>query len=223
MQSEHLDALAAALAKAQAELKNPAKSKTGKIRSEKASYEYQYVDFADGLDIIRQTLGANGLSFLQLTDLDGEVVTLRTRLLHASGQWIESTYPVCRTGAHQAMGAALTYARRYALFSLIGIAGEDDTDGEQSAEASARYKSRAAEEAAEKAKAEAQAYHDQQLAFMRELESKDSIEANWNAERVNRSLHFKRSDDPLLISLKEFAAKRGSELAKAAQAEMVPA
>src|SRR6184192_1834701 len=52
-------------------------------------------------------------------------------LAHASGEWIASDWPVCpvaETANPQRMGAALTYARRYALFTLVGIAGEDDLD-----------------------------------------------------------------------------------------------
>jgi ERF superfamily len=56
---------------------------------------------------------------------------LTTVLAHASGEWIASDWPVCRladTATPHRMGAALTYARRYALFTLVGIAGEDDVD-----------------------------------------------------------------------------------------------
>src|SRR5262245_22396760 len=59
------------------------------------------------------------------------MVNLTTTLAHASGEWIASDWPVCpiaETANPQRMGAALTYARRYALFTLVGIAGEDDLD-----------------------------------------------------------------------------------------------
>src|SRR6185503_7776397 len=58
-------------------------------------------------------------------------VNLTTMLAHASGEWIASDWPVCPLAdmaSPQRMGAALTYARRYALFTLVGIAGEDDLD-----------------------------------------------------------------------------------------------
>jgi hypothetical protein len=59
------------------------------------------------------------------------VVSLTTTLAHSSGEWIASDWPVCPIAdmaSPQRMGAALTYARRYALFTLVGIAGEDDLD-----------------------------------------------------------------------------------------------
>ena len=59
------------------------------------------------------------------------LIRLTTTLAHASGEWISSDWPVCpvsETAAPHRMGAALTYARRYALFTLVGIAGEDDLD-----------------------------------------------------------------------------------------------
>ena len=58
-------------------------------------------------------------------------VWLTTMLVHSSGEWMSSEWPVCpvrETDAPHRMGAALTYARRYALFTLVGIAGEDDLD-----------------------------------------------------------------------------------------------
>src|ERR1019366_7580762 len=69
----------------------------------------------------------------QTTDIDraNGMVDLTTVLLHTSGEWIPSHWPVCQiteTSAPRRMGAALTYARRYALFTMVGIAGEDDLD-----------------------------------------------------------------------------------------------
>lgn len=133
--SEQINELATALAAAQLEMANPEKNKSATIKSEKGSYAYKYADLAEALDGLRKTLGAHGLSIIQVTQLDGDTLTVITRLMHSSGQWIDSTYPVCRTGAHQQMGAALTYARRYALFAMVGIAGDDDTDGNGAAEA----------------------------------------------------------------------------------------
>ena len=126
--SEHLDQLATALAAAQAEMTNPEKTKTAKVASAKGQYTYKYADIGDGLNLLRPLLAKNGLSFIQPTVYEGDQIILKTRLMHASGQWIECDYPVCTIAGHQQMGAALTYARRYALFSLVGIAAEEDTD-----------------------------------------------------------------------------------------------
>jgi ERF superfamily len=134
--SESVAALAAALAKAQAELVNPEKSLSATIRtgrSGEGERSFRYAPLSSGLDIVRKTLGQHEIATVQTTAIDQAVgmVNLTTTLAHASGEWIASDWPVCpiaETANPQRMGAALTYARRYALFTLVGIAGEDDLD-----------------------------------------------------------------------------------------------
>jgi hypothetical protein len=134
--SESVAALACALAKAQAELVNPEKSLTATIRSARpgeVERSFRYAPLASGLDIVRKTLGQHEIATVQTTAIDPTVgmVNLTTMLAHASGEWIASDWPVCpvaETANPHRMGAALTYARRYALFTLVGIAGEDDLD-----------------------------------------------------------------------------------------------
>jgi ERF superfamily len=134
--SESVAALASALAKAQAELINPEKSLTATIRSGRAGEAertFRYAPLSSGLDIVRKTLGQHEIATVQTTAIDAAagIVNLTTMLAHASGEWIASDWPVCpiaETANPQRMGAALTYARRYALFTLVGIAGEDDLD-----------------------------------------------------------------------------------------------
>src|SRR5262247_2468531 len=134
--SETVAALAAALAKAQAELINPEKSLTATIRGGRpgeGERSFRYAPLASGLDIVRKTLGQHEIATVQTTALDRDagLINLTTMLAHASGEWIASDWPVCPvadTANPQRMGAALTYARRYALFTLVGIAGEDDLD-----------------------------------------------------------------------------------------------
>jgi ERF superfamily len=136
LRSSVLAALAAALAKAQAELVNPEKSLTATIRSGRAGEgerSFRYAPLSSGLDIVRKTLGQHEIATMQTTAVDqaSGMVNLTTMLAHASGEWIASDWPVCpvaETANPQRMGAALTYARRYALFTLVGIAGEDDLD-----------------------------------------------------------------------------------------------
>jgi ERF superfamily len=82
---------------------------------------------------VRKTLGQHEIATVQTTAIDqtAGMVNLTTTLAHASGEWIASDWPVCpiaETANPQRMGAALTYARRYALFTFVGIAGEDDLD-----------------------------------------------------------------------------------------------
>src|SRR5262244_1307686 len=134
--SESVAALASALAKAQAELINPEKSLTATIRTGRpgdGEHSFRYAPLSSGLDIVRKTLGQHEIATLQTTAIDQSagMVNLTTTLAHASGEWIASGWPVCpiaETANPQRMGAALTYARRYALFTLVGIAGEDDLD-----------------------------------------------------------------------------------------------
>lgn len=136
--SESVAALASALAKAQAELVNPEKSLTATIRTngrggEGAERTFRYAPLSSGLDIVRKTLGQHEIATIQTTAVDqpAGMVNLTTMLAHASGEWIASDWPVCPIAdiaSPQRMGAALTYARRYALFTLVGIAGEDDLD-----------------------------------------------------------------------------------------------
>jgi ERF superfamily protein len=134
--SETVAALASALAKAQAELVNPEKSLTATIRTGRpgeGERSFRYAPLSSGLDIVRKTLGQHEIATLQTTAIDQSagMVNLTTTLAHASGEWIASDWPVCpiaEIASPQRMGAALTYARRYALFTLVGIAGEDDLD-----------------------------------------------------------------------------------------------
>ena len=134
--SETIGTIAAALAKAQAQLVNPEKSLVGTIRSDQAGgFEcaFRYAPLSSGLDIVRKTLSQHQIATVQTTSIDetAGMVRLSTVLAHASGEWIASDWPVCaisETATPHRMGAALTYARRYALFTLVGIAGEDDLD-----------------------------------------------------------------------------------------------
>src|SRR5712671_8224683 len=133
--SQSISSIASALAKAQIELSNPEKSLTATIRSpfpREADRTFRYASLASGLDIVRKKLGQHEIATIQTTSIDQNgQIHLTTLLAHASGEWISSDWPVCpisETAAPQKMGAALTYARRYALFALVGIAGEDDLD-----------------------------------------------------------------------------------------------
>jgi ERF superfamily len=134
--SDAIGNISAALAKAQAELTNPEKSLVATIRSpfpRERDRTFRYAPLSSGLDIVRKSLGRHEIATIQSTEIDKEAGLLRltTILAHSSGEWISSEWPVCPIAdiaSAQRMGAALTYARRYALFTLVGIAGEDDLD-----------------------------------------------------------------------------------------------
>src|SRR5262249_1175580 len=126
--SESVAALASALAKAQAELVNPEKSLAATIRTGRpgdGERSFRYAPLTRGLDSVRKTRGQHEIATLQTTAMDraAGMVHLPTPLAHASGEWVASDWPVCpiaETANPQRMGAALTYARRYALFTLVG-------------------------------------------------------------------------------------------------------
>src|SRR5947207_3552766 len=134
--SESIGAIAGALAKAQIELANPEKSLIATIRSpfpRESDRSFRYASLSSGLDLVRKSLGRHEIATVQTTSIDeaAGLIRLTTTLAHSSGEWLASDWPVCpvsETAAPHRMGAALTYARRYALFTLVGIAGEDDLD-----------------------------------------------------------------------------------------------
>jgi hypothetical protein len=137
--SSSIGAPAAALAKAQVELVNPEKSMMATIPADdegSAEQTFHYAPLSSGLEILRKILGQHEIAIVQATAIDqaAGVVKLTTALCHSSGEWVGSTWPVCSVdemASPKKMGAALTYARRYALFTLAGIAGEDDLDAQK--------------------------------------------------------------------------------------------
>src|SRR6478672_2718266 len=135
--SQSIAAIATALAKAQTALVNPEKTMTATIRDDRRGQgverSFRYAPLSAGLDLVRKALGEHEIALVQTTALDEATRTVRlnTVLAHSSGEWIASDWPICPlsdVSSPQRMGAALTYARRYGLFALVGIAGEDDLD-----------------------------------------------------------------------------------------------
>lgn len=123
--SETIGHLAKALAAAQIELTNPVLNKTN------PHFRSKYADLATVLNAVRPVLGKHGIAVMQITETLDSAILLHTRLIHTSGEWISSTYPVSHIGKHQEMGAALTYAKRQALSAMVAVAGEDDDDGNE--------------------------------------------------------------------------------------------
>jgi hypothetical protein len=127
MQSENINELAAALAKAQGQMKAAAYNKIN------PHFRNRYADMAAVIDAIRGPLSSNGLSYTQTTQTRDGHFYLLTTLLHSSGQWTAGTYPLPTVARPQELGAALTYARRYSLSSIVGIAPDDIDDDAESA------------------------------------------------------------------------------------------
>lgn len=134
MQSATVGELAKALSAAQALIKAPKKGKEANI----GTYKYNYADLADVIEAYRSELSKNGLALVQpMVQRDGHIV-LVTKLLHSSGEWIASEFPLQTYAKPQEQGSAITYARRYAVSSLLGIAAEDDDDGKRAQDAEPR-------------------------------------------------------------------------------------
>lgn len=129
--SEHIGELAVALVKAQEAFPPIVKNKKAHVKAKSgAEYSYDYADLGNVLDAVRPVLVANDLAVLQPTAVrDGQTV-LVTRLLHASGEWIEGDFPLQTYDRPQETGSALTYARRYALTALLNITAEEDDDAQ---------------------------------------------------------------------------------------------
>lgn len=132
--SEQVADLFGALAKAQGDMTHASKDRTAQVKSEKGSYSYGYATLQSVWDAIREPLSKNGLAILQTfaTGTDGIIVI--TTLAHASGQWVRTSLavkPVAeKLSAVQAIGSAITYARRYSVMAIVGIAPDDDDDGD---------------------------------------------------------------------------------------------
>ena len=136
--SESIDQLAPALIKAQAAISSVTKDKVGKVQSKSgASYEYRYSDLAAVIAEVKPHLNINGLCFVQSPRSDSTGVFVETRILHLSGQWIETEVfiPVVMA-TPQAYGSAISYGKRYGLQAMTGLPSDDD-DG-QAASTAAR-------------------------------------------------------------------------------------
>lgn len=128
--SDQIDQIATALAKAQGAIPNPGRNREVTVRSDKGNYKFKYATLDAIVDVVRAPLAANGLAFTQsLGTADGGKMVLTTLLTHASGQWLRCDTPVMVEGAGmQRLGSAQSYARRYAISSLLGIATDEDDD-----------------------------------------------------------------------------------------------
>jgi hypothetical protein len=129
--SESIANIAEALAKAQAEIANPVKDRTARVKSDKADYTYNYADLANVLDAVRPPLAKHGIAIIQAPAVAGAVLTMTTRLIHSSGEWIEAelSSEVDPSAKIQTLGSAITYLRRYSLQAIVGVVAEEDDDG----------------------------------------------------------------------------------------------
>lgn len=142
--SESITKLAAALAKFQADVKNPKNTDTN------PQFRSKYAPLDVVINTVKPVLAANGLSFSQSTGSEGENVIIKTLIIHESGEWIETdplvlpAYQIKGGGVKefnaQGAGSAITYARRYSLSAALGLSSEDDDDGNAASHSNAPAK-----------------------------------------------------------------------------------
>lgn len=137
-QSEQINELAAALSKMQGQVGAVYKNKTAKVQMKNGgTYTYTYADLAGIWETIRPTLMTNGLAVTQ-TFIGA---TIETILMHQSGQWIKSILPLSFEGLKpQELGSLITYMRRYAITSILGISADEDDDGESVQQTATKFK-----------------------------------------------------------------------------------
>lgn len=124
-QSATIGKLAFALAKAQGCMQ------AAKKGAENPFFKSRYADLSEVWATIRKPLADNQLAVIQTTVAEDGKLRLRTVLVHSSGEWVESVYPVNpQKQDPQGYGSAVTYARRYALSALVGVVADVDDDGE---------------------------------------------------------------------------------------------
>lgn len=128
--SDTLGKLAVAFVAARVAFPVVTRGRTATIPTNSGSrYTYNYADLSDVLDAVTPVLAEHGLALLQPLGTNGNGAAVVTLLLHTSGEWIESTFPLQSFAKPQEQGSAITYARRYAAVALLGIATEEDDDG----------------------------------------------------------------------------------------------
>ena len=130
--SEQINEIAAALAKAQGAMIQPSKNRTVRVQTKTGgSYTFDYATFDEILRAVQKPLAENGIAFVQAPRIsESGKLEIITRLIHSSGQWIECALPIMvGESGNQAMGSAISYGKRYALCAMLGVAAEEDDDG----------------------------------------------------------------------------------------------
>lgn len=129
MNSDSLNEFAAALAKAQGDMRNATLNKVN------PHFKSKYADLSEIRNAVTPALSKHGLAAVQMLRRSDGVLEVVTRLVHASGQWMESVFPIPQdVSKPQAMGSAITYGRRYTLAAICNISADEDDDAEAAQE-----------------------------------------------------------------------------------------
>jgi hypothetical protein len=199
--SETINEIAGALAKAQGAMKPAVKD------ANNPHFKSKYADLASNVEAARAPLADNGIAVLQEATTGERGISVATRLVHSSGQWIAFdplTVPLSKQDAH-GVGSALTYARRYALGAALGLVAEDD-DG--NAAVSHPPQTRALPQAAPKGYTEW--LHDLEAVAD---EGSEALQSAWVKSEKAFCAHMKATDNAKLEDLKKKAAKKASHAA----------
>lgn len=194
MQSAEIGHLAKALSLAHGKMKGLGKGKEALIEGKdgKRGYSYHYADLADVIDVYRGPLSEAHLAVTQVLRISDGHMVLVTRLMHESGQFIESEYPLTNYSRPQEQGSAITYARRYTVTALLGIAAEEDDDGKR-AQDSSHHDEEQFEQADPKAMADASAILDLAAAAVDQGMGKniDAVIEGWSGfEKDGKRIKF---------------------------------
>lgn len=128
-QSHSIQELAAALSKAQDEMQNPEKNKTVQIITKTgAKFSFDYADLGALRVASKEALKKNGLAIVHLIEGCGASNHLTTRLIHCSGQWVESKFPLTLADDIKVFAGEITYAKRYNKSALLDMFADDDND-----------------------------------------------------------------------------------------------
>lgn len=193
--SSAIGKLVAALAKAQGSIEGASKDKTN------PHFKSDYADLASVWAACRAQLSKNKLAVIQTTSADGHKVTVETVLAHSSGEWISGTLTMtAQQNTPQAIGSCITYARRYALAAMVGVAPEDD-DG-NAATQSATHRPQAVP-------ASVPPGYDEWLIDLEAVaeEGQEALKSAWNKSQPFLRKHLTDTDGAKWESLKAKSAK----------------
>ncbi len=177
--SESIINISAALVAAQAD------AVSAKFDSVNPHFRNRYASLAEVIDVMKPVLAKHGLSIIQLPEVSDTGVVLTTRIVHSSGEWMESNYPIQPSkNDPQGWGSGITYARRYTAPGILFIASEEDDDGNA---ASAPAPSQKSEPQLVKPSAEVMKFVDSLRPQVESASSKDELKEVWNAAGIDKN------------------------------------
>lgn len=227
--SEQINELAGALSKAQGAFPAIEKNREVTVKSEKGTYKFWYATLDNIVDGIRKPLSENGLSYVQAIVTSDREMLCETMLMHSSGQWLCTALPVKFSDGKnnaQALGSAITYAKRYGLTAMLGIVADEDDDA-NAADGNhienSRYKGKpaanemdapAAADTRKLSKPQARPEYDKLVKEMEAIQDSNEL-AQWGA--LNKARLDAMPDDWRQSLRNEYADRKSALMGRAAQ------